>query len=114
MADPVSEYSRLCQQHRTPVQPAVIVAFDRLPELDLSQLSLPADTCEVLGKFLQTTTHVTQLSVADCLLEKEALKHLLQGARECSTLHTLNLKGNNIHGESTRHLASAISRSNSI
>lgn len=73
MEDFRSLYLRLCQDGGVEAQESVEALLRRRsvgqePRLDLSGLSLSADTCCVLGRALQEDVVVTQLSLSDCML----------------------------------------------
>ncbi|XP_076065982.1 leucine-rich repeat-containing protein 45-like isoform X2 [Oratosquilla oratoria] len=65
-------------------------------------------TCAVLGKVLQSTDSISKVSFEDCLVEEDHLKALLLGMCGNSSVTTLSLKGNNIHGQSALAVAKMI------
>ncbi|XP_037081715.1 leucine-rich repeat-containing protein 45-like [Pollicipes pollicipes] len=78
--------------------------------LDLSGSDVPTEQAAVLGNLLSTTADVTQLCLNDCLLSEDALKALCLGLCLNTSVELLELRGNNVRGPGTEHLATLLKK----
>lgn len=73
MEDFRQTYLRLCKERGVEPQESVVVKLQecRSPRLDVSGLSLSADTCTLLGRAFQKDTFFSEVSLSDCMVGDE-------------------------------------------
>uniref|UniRef100_A0A3Q2Z4X9 Leucine rich repeat containing 45 n=1 Tax=Hippocampus comes TaxID=109280 RepID=A0A3Q2Z4X9_HIPCM len=111
MEDFRQTYLRLCKERGVEPQESVVVKLQecRSPRLDVSGLSLSADTCTLLGRAFQKDTFFSEVSLSDCMVGDEA-KVFLTGLFYNTTLKVLDLKGNNLKSSGAEALGKLLAR----
>ncbi|KAJ1527459.1 hypothetical protein ONE63_007434 [Megalurothrips usitatus] len=109
-------YLNLCEANKIIVDQNVLKAFSSgdSTSLDLSGLSITKETCEVLSKLLLSFTTFHSLNFTDCLLPPRGLAHILKSLSHAACLTFLDLKGNNISGNSIAKLGQMLEKNSSI
>ncbi|XP_019748196.1 leucine-rich repeat-containing protein 45 isoform X2 [Hippocampus comes] len=116
MEDFRQTYLRLCKERGVEPQESVVVKLQecRSPRLDVSGLSLSADTCTLLGRAFQKDTFFSEVSLSDCMVGDEGAKVFLTGLFYNTTLKVLDLKGNNLKSSGAEALGKLLARNNSL
>ncbi|XP_034247960.1 leucine-rich repeat-containing protein 45-like [Thrips palmi] len=109
-------FTNLCNANKIPVDQNVLRALSNnsLASLDLSGFSLTKETCEILSKVLLNSTSFLNLIFTDCLLPPRGLSYILKSLSHVSCLTSVDLKGNNISGNSISKLGQMVSSNSSI
>ncbi|XP_043233479.1 leucine-rich repeat-containing protein 45-like isoform X1 [Amphibalanus amphitrite] len=76
--------------------------------LDFSSGDVTSEQAAVLGSLLSTSGDVKQLLLNDCLLSEDSLKALCLGLCLNTSVTQLELRGNNVRGPGTEHLATLL------
>ncbi|XP_051927063.1 leucine-rich repeat-containing protein 45 [Hippocampus zosterae] len=116
MEDFRQTYLRLCKERGVEPQESVVVKLQecRSPRLDVSGLTLSADTCTLLGRAFQKDTFFSEVSLSDCMVGDEGAKVFLTGLFYNTTLKVLDLKGNNLKSSGAEALGKLLARNNSL
>ncbi|XP_013399235.1 leucine-rich repeat-containing protein 45 isoform X1 [Lingula anatina] len=117
-----SAYLRLCREYNVEPHDALMKQLKIIPtsprkgkqSLKLSSVSLSPKTCTVLGKVLATDHTFTEIKLADCMLNEDAVKSLAYGLAENVVCKRLDLKGNNVRGTGTEALARMLRHNKSL
>ncbi|XP_077357809.1 leucine-rich repeat-containing protein 45 isoform X2 [Festucalex cinctus] len=109
-------YLRLCKEGGIDPQESVMVKLQecRSSRLDVSGLSLSADTCALLARVFQKDTFFSEVSLSDCMLGDEGAKAFLTGLFYNTTLKVLDLKGNNLKSSGAEVLGKLLARNNTL
>ncbi|XP_061612898.1 leucine-rich repeat-containing protein 45 isoform X2 [Phyllopteryx taeniolatus] len=116
MEDFRQTYLRLCEERGVEPQESVMAKLQecRASRLDVSGLSLSADTCTLLARAFQKDTRFSEASLSDCMLGDEGAKVFLTGLFYNTTLKVLNLKGNNLKSAGAEVLGKLLARNNTL
>ncbi|XP_018417275.1 PREDICTED: leucine-rich repeat-containing protein 45 isoform X1 [Nanorana parkeri] len=115
-----SMYIRLCQEKGSEPQEALLRELQEHTEasaqvrLDLSAQTLSMESCQVLGLLLENDVTFTHVLLSDCMLNGEGAKLILQGLRSNSVVKSLDLKGNNLRGDSIEALGKLLRQNSSL
>ncbi|XP_072167747.1 leucine-rich repeat-containing protein 45-like [Diadema setosum] len=82
--------------------------------LDLSTISLTAQTCSVLGSALATNHSFQEVRLADCMIGDEGAKPLLHGLCSNASVRALDLKGNNLRSGSSDSVGKLLRQNHTI
>eukprot|EP00106_Octopus_bimaculoides_P001819 XP_014769261.1 PREDICTED: leucine-rich repeat-containing protein 45-like isoform X2 [Octopus bimaculoides] len=91
--------------------------LERLPRndtllLDLSHMSICADMCGILGKALSFDETINELRFSDCMICPEGMQAILHGLASNTSVRKLNLKGNQIRGNTVESLGYLLRNNN--
>ncbi|XP_077407153.1 leucine-rich repeat-containing protein 45 isoform X3 [Vanacampus margaritifer] len=116
MEDFRQTYLRLCKERGVDIQESVMVKLQECSSsrLDVSGLSLSADTCALLARLFQKDTFFSEVSLSDCMLGDEGAKVFLTGLFYNTTLKVLDLKGNNLKSSGAEMLGKLLARNNTL
>ncbi|XP_061562327.1 leucine-rich repeat-containing protein 45 isoform X2 [Phycodurus eques] len=116
MEDFRQTYLRLCDERGVEPQESVLAQLQGCgaSRLDVSGLSLSADTCTLLARAFQKDTRFSEASLSDCMLGDEGAKVFLTGLFYNTTLQVLNLKGNNLKSAGAEVLGKLLARNNTL
>uniref|UniRef100_A0A669CI09 Leucine rich repeat containing 45 n=1 Tax=Oreochromis niloticus TaxID=8128 RepID=A0A669CI09_ORENI len=111
-------YLRLCKEGGVEPQEGVVAQLQESrsaqgSRLDLSGLSLSADTCSVLAKAFHKDTVFTEVSLSDCMLSEEGAV-LLSGLFDNTTVKVLDLKGNNLRSSGAEVLGQFLAQNKTL
>uniref|UniRef100_H2Y929 Leucine-rich repeat-containing protein 45 n=1 Tax=Ciona savignyi TaxID=51511 RepID=H2Y929_CIOSA len=100
MDEVASLFVRISKEHGIVPQDSILSRLRELSHsgsgvLDLSNHTLTIETCAVLAKILSHDLAITNLLMADCMLDEEGAKILLSGLTENMVVKVLDLRGNN-------------------
>lgn len=113
-------YIQICQEKGSEPQDAVLRELQEHREasarvrLDLSTQILSLESCQVLGLLLENDVTFTHVILSDCMLSEEGAKLILQGLRSNSVVKYLDMKGNNLRGDSAEALGKLLRQNSSI
>ncbi|CAI9715335.1 leucine-rich repeat-containing protein 45 [Octopus vulgaris] len=93
--------------------------LERLPRndtllLDLSHMSICADMCGILGKALSFDETINELRFSDCMICPEGMQAILHGLASNTSVRKLNLKGNQIRGNTVESLGYMLRNNNCL
>ncbi|KAL3967252.1 DDRGK domain-containing protein 1 [Sarotherodon galilaeus] len=112
-------YLRLCKEGGVEPQEGVVAQLQESrsaqgSRLDLSGLSLSADTCSVLAKAFHKDIVFTEVSLSDCMLSEEGARVLLSGLFDNTTVKVLDLKGNNLRSSGAEVLGQFLAQNKTL
>ncbi|RNA23876.1 leucine-rich repeat-containing 45 [Brachionus plicatilis] len=122
MEDLRALYLEYCKTYNVEPQECIKSELKRLNLLsddtthffDVSSHQLTEKSCMILGKLLSRDQKIVNLKLNDCFLTNYALEYICNALINNSTVKSLELRGNNIHGEGTQHLAKVLRQNSSI
>nr|CAD7429925.1 unnamed protein product [Timema monikensis] len=100
MVSAVKIYIKLCQDAHSAPNDDVIAALKaagKSGELNLRKQTLSSWTWESLGRVLSSSGAVSKVDLSDCLIPSQGVACLLGHLARNTSVHTLVLRGNNIH-----------------
>ncbi|KAM3592335.1 uncharacterized protein V6R79_016782 [Siganus canaliculatus] len=112
-------YQRLCKEGRMEPQESVLAQLQesraaQSSTLDLSGLSLSADTCTVLAKAFQEDMVLPEVSLSDCMLSEQSVVVLLTGLFVNTTVKVLHLKGIDLKSKGAEVLGKLLARNKAL